>query len=180
MDLGAFSQIDSLNSIMKANNIVIPRLRGLRLMKDEQPVSNDDILRTADEIGHYECESACESHFQFNPAYFELSSETRKIKKKYLTDYGIRWDRVHGYKRKIFKYHIRKAKERTEAQYRIFNKYCGKDDVLYIHARIGGSNWSAYDGPELEKQPWFLEKVDDAFDSTYCDIYAKIEKGAGD
>ena len=46
--------------------------------------------------------------------------------------------------------------------------------MLCIHARIGGGNWSYYDGPELSKQPWFIEKVDDAFDSTYCDIYAKI------
>ena len=60
-------------------------------------------------------------------------------------------------------------------QFETFNKYCGRDDVLYIHARIGGGNWPYYDGPELSKQPWFIEKVDDAFDSTYCDIYAKIK-----
>ena len=59
-------------------------------------------------------------------------------------------------------------------QFNTWNKYVGRDDVLYIHARIGGNNWNYYDGPELARQPWFLEKVDDCFDSTYCDIYAKI------
>lgn len=58
----------------------------------------------------------------------------------------------------------------------LFNEYCGQDDVLYIHARIGGLNWNDFGGPELEKQPWFLDKVDDPFDSTYCDIYARIKK----
>ena len=55
----------------------------------------------------------------------------------------------------------------------MFNKYVGRKDILYIHARIGGGNWSYYHH-RVDKQPWFIEKVDDAFDSTYCDIYAKI------
>ena len=53
-------------------------------------------------------------------------------------------------------------------------------NVLYIHARIGGRNWETYGGKDLEKQPWFLEKVNDHFDGTYCDIYAKIEDRHGD
>ena len=28
---------------------------------------------------------------------------------------------------------------------------------------------------KLTEQPWYLERVDDSFDSTYCDIYAKIK-----
>lgn len=45
-----------------------------------------------------------------------------------------------------------------------------------IHARIGGtsdtSNWVSYGGPDnIATQPWFLEKVDDNWDPTYCDIY---------
>ena len=56
----------------------------------------------------------------------------------------------------------------------MWNKYAGKENVLYIHSRIGGGNWDYYGGNELSKQPWFLEKVDDCYDDTYCDIYAKI------
>ena len=44
-----------------------------------------------------------------------------------------------------------------------------------IHARIGGPNWEYYGGPLLKLEPWFLERVDDGFDNTYCDIYARIK-----
>jgi hypothetical protein len=47
-----------------------------------------------------------------------------------------------------------------------------------IHARIGGNNWEYYDGDEtVATKPWFLEKVDDEFDSTYCDIYVRFDEG---
>lgn len=69
-----------------------------------------------------------------------------------------------------------KTKNKLLDQFSTWNKYAGQEGILYIHARIGGNNWKAYGGPELKKQPWFLEKVDDAFDSTYCDIYAKIKE----
>lgn len=68
-----------------------------------------------------------------------------------------------------------KTKNKLLDQFSVWNKYAGQEGILYIHARIGGNNWKAYGGPELAKQPWFLEKVDDTFDSTYCDIYAKIK-----
>ena len=37
MDLFAYLQIEDLEKYLKDNNIEIPRLRGLRLMKDEEP-----------------------------------------------------------------------------------------------------------------------------------------------
>lgn len=57
-----------------------------------------------------------------------------------------------------------------------FNHYVGQEGVYMIHARIGGtgegSNWEYFGGPEeVATQPWFLEKVDDNWDCTYCDIY---------
>lgn len=85
-----------------------------------------------------------------------------------------RWDRIHGFKRKKLKFEIKKQKKAIEKQYEMFNKYCGRYDILYIHARIGGGNWSYY-RDQVINQPWFIEKVDDAYDSTYCDIYARIE-----
>lgn len=60
-------------------------------------------------------------------------------------------------------------------QIETFNKYVGEIDVIMVHARLGGSNWEFYDCQELEKQPWFIEKVDDSFDSTYCDIYIRLQ-----
>ena len=50
-------------------------------------------------------------------------------------------------------------------------KDCG--DILYAHARIGGCNWEYY-AEEVLMKPWFIEKCDDPWDSTYCDIYCKL------
>lgn len=180
MDLGAFAQIDNLNALMSCNGINVPRLRGLRLMSQEKMVSPDDIAKIVHNHAMCECESLCESDFRLNAFEFELSERTRRLKRKYLiynkdclTPIGIRWGCVHGKKRKAFKYVIKSATRRTNAQYAIFNRYCGCPDILYIHARIGGGNWPHY-GKEVKDQPWFICKVDDAFDSTYCDIYARL------
>ena len=40
MDLYAYAQIDELEEIMKANDIEVPRLRGVRLMSQEKPEYN--------------------------------------------------------------------------------------------------------------------------------------------
>lgn len=181
MDLGAYAQINDLKSIMANNDINIPRLRGLRLMSNEQPFSKDNMKKEAEMIGLYACESACESDFICNPCSFELSARTDKLKHKYLfykkqetlNPLGIRWDAIHGRKRKLFKYNMKMAERRVIKNRTVFNKYCGRTDILYIHARIGGGNWPYY-RKNVENQPWFIEKVDDCFDSTYCDIYAKI------
>lgn len=181
MDLGAYAQIEDLEQIMKDNNIDIPRLRGLRLMKNEEPITRASMEDHWEWIGIENCETLCRNGF--NPYYHgcELSWETDQIVNYYMTrnksdnPIGIRWDRVHGKKRKAFKYVLRKARDRVMLQDRMFNKYCGRDDVLYIHARIGAGNWGWYNCDEIVKnQPWFLEYCEDAFDCTYVDIYAKI------
>lgn len=184
MDLGAFSQIPNLSKIMTENGISIPRLRGIRLMKDEPPFTEESIQKMSKRIGLINCEFACRDNFSYRHWGSEYSERTNRLVKKYITydedlnRSGIHWERIHGKKRKLFKYLIKKADQRVRKNVSIFNKYCGRDDVLYIHARIGGFNWIRYGGPELEKQPWFLDKVDEPFDDTYCDIYAKITPSA--
>lgn len=186
MDLGAYAQIDDLSAIMKENNISVERLRGLRLMANEEPISDEKIEEQAAQIGFLNCESLCEANFVLDPWSFELSSRTNQIKKKYLIKneegsyVGVHWDRIHGKKRKAFKYVIKSARKRVWNNLSIFNKYCGRNDVLYIHARIGGGNWAYYGGSKITEQPWFLERVDDPFDGTYCDIYAKIKPIKGE
>lgn len=182
MDLGAYANIGDLNSIMQENGISIPRLRGIRLMKDEEPISQEEIEKRALRNGLSDCEQACCSKFTYHPFAYEFSERTRRLERRYLVKdedgyetIGIKWHRVHGKKRKLFKYLLKDARRREYAMWNAFNKYCGREDVLYIHARIGGGNWAFFDGPSLTRQPWFLEKVDDSFDSTYCDIYAKIK-----
>ena len=87
----------------------------------------------------------------------------------------IRWDAIHGKQRRILKTHIHNSVKRYIDQYSTWNKYAGRADVLYIHARIGGAvNWPYY-YQEVVNEPWFLEKVDDAWDCSYCDIYALIK-----
>lgn len=180
MDLGAYAQIGNLNALMARNGISVPRLRGLRLMSQEKLVSPDDIAKIAHDHAMCECESLCESGFRLNACCYEMSERTRRLRRKYLiyneehyTPVDVRWDRIHGKKRKAFKFAIKNATLRTYTQYTLFNRYCGCPDILYIHARIGGGNWSYY-GKEVKDQPWFICKVDDAFDSTYCDIYARL------
>lgn len=182
MDLGAYAQIEDLGEIMKENGISVPRLRGIRLMALEEPMTKEAEMIQAEHIGLYECECSCESEFMYDPICWTMSENTAKIKRKYLMynpeakfePMAIRWNNIHGKKRKLFKYNMKMARRRVHENFSVFNKYCGRNDVLYIHARIGGENWPHY-RKEVEHEPWFIEKVDDPFDSTYCDIYVRIK-----
>lgn len=181
MDLYAYAQIELFENVMKKNEIEVPRLRGLRLMSQEKP-EHDYIPK---DLEHEILQDWVASDFGKNRKYYTYSSRTSEITKllsypAYIDDdYGevrkINWKLLRRKEKKYLKLQIKQKIKKYRKQFETFNKYCGRDDVLYIHARIGGNNWSYYNGPELSKQPWFIEKVDDAFDSTYCDIYAKIK-----
>lgn len=41
MDLYAYTNIERLESLAEKNNIDIPRLRGYRLMSEEEPIKED-------------------------------------------------------------------------------------------------------------------------------------------
>lgn len=190
MDLGAYVQIEDLQKIADDNGIDIPRLRGYRLMKLEEPLSAEeinDMMKDAEidvledlccSVPFWNAKSNCRSY----------SYRTDRICESYLvknqnrndSDFrrytGIRWDRIHGKKRKVLKFEIKKQKQRIRNQYDMWNKYAGKEHVLYVHSRIGGRNWDFFGGNELVKQPWFLDRVDDSFDRSYCDIYALIKE----
>ena len=43
MDLGAFSQINTLNTVLDAVGVNIKRLRGLRLMRFEAPITEQEL-----------------------------------------------------------------------------------------------------------------------------------------
>lgn len=182
MDLGACIQISDLEEIAKQNGIEIPRLRGYRLMKNEKPVSQEKIKQMQKDCEIYIVENLCEAlPFWSASAIAEISIRTDYIKKHFLVenkdgDYvGIRWDRIHGWKRKILKFEIKKQKRVIQRQFDMWNKHAGRSDVLYIHSRMGGGNWDSYDKKlEITRQPWFLDRIDDCWDSTYCDFYAKI------
>jgi hypothetical protein len=195
MDIGAYIQIEDLSKVARANGIEVPRLRGYRLMVNERAVSSNEIAKM---LAYQElniCERACYSEPRFRPDSncSEYSSATARLRKKYCIyetrkdkdsegcehSYkevvGFRWHLIHGKNRKAIKFAIKKGRKAVIKQLQTFNKYVGREDVLYIHARIGGGNWGYFGGPDVARQPWFLEKVDDYFDDTYCDIYAKID-----
>lgn len=187
MDLGAYMNISELDEIAKENGIEIPRIRGYRLMKNENSISKEEIKEIQDKSIVEVAESLCEAvpFWNSKPEYHEYSTWTNILKDYYLVknkndNYpkytGIRWDRIHGWKRKILKFEIKKRKKRIQNQYDIWNKYAGAENVLYIHSRMGGWNWKEYDKKNnILNQPWFLDRVDDYFDSTYCDFYARIK-----
>ena len=173
MDLYAYAQIENLEEIAKKNCIDIPRLRGYRLMKNEDPVSQDKIdeLKRKCEVDVIEYLCAARPFWRSHPEYRMWDGYVDYLKEYYCTknsngEYdGIRWDRIHGEKRKIQK------------QFDVWNKYAGRKGVLYIHSRMGGNNWKYYEHKaDITNQPWFLDRVDDHWDSTYCDFYAKIEE----
>lgn len=180
MDLVAYAQIEDLEEIAKLNGIEVPRLRGYRLMKDEKPDAWDYGNKEVECV-----EALCEAEPFWDPnsCCSTFDSRTDYLKDFYLEKIidedgykkytSVRWDRIHGWKRKVLKTFIHNEKRKVEKQRTAWNKYAGRDDVLYIHARIGGGNWPYYHS-YVDTQPWFLEKVDDCYDSTYCDIYAKI------
>ena len=179
MDLGAYAKIDDLSQIMEDNGISVPRLRGLRLMSEEKPLTKEELEEQINDQWLWQCEKLCCSQFQLNAHWMDLNYKTSQIEQYYLIKKngdtnGVRWNVLHGKKRKLFKFARKLVAKRVLKQYEIFNKYCGQEGILYIHARIGGDNWNYFGGPELAKQPWFIEKVDDAFDCTYCDIYARV------
>lgn len=187
MDLGAYAQIENLGEIAKKNGIEVPRLRGYRLMKDEEPVDISEMV-VKKNIAIDCVDNLCGSRpfWNANAFSYEFSSWTDYLKEHYLVagrdengykEYtDVRWNRIHGWKRKVLKTYIHNEIKRRTKQWELWNKYAGRDDILYVHARIGGGNWPDYHD-QVDTKPWFLEKVDDSFDSTYCDIYAKIKAG---
>lgn len=113
MDLVAYANIDYLDEIAKKNNIEVPRLRGYRLMKEEEPI---DIKK---EVNEAEIAIDCVKNLCTSEPFWEphsschtLSSYTDYLKDFYLVKVGhdysdIRWDRIHGQKRRILKtYHL--------------------------------------------------------------------------
>lgn len=184
MNLKAYSQIEDLMPVLQSTGIEIPRLRGLCLMKNEEPVSETDLDEILHSMEILAVQNLCESFpaWDFYSCCSEYCPATdRRIKKYMILDkdkdpIGIRWDRIHGKKRKTAKYAIKQYKKDVIDNVNVFNKYAGRDDILFVHARIGGDNWNYFNGPSIvASHPAFLEKIDDYFDSTYCDIYLKID-----
>lgn len=183
MDLFAYTQIEDLEEILKRQNINVPRLRGLRLMKDENIVSEEQMAEMIhDDILNIVCRII--EHGSLN-CWSSWKDDTRNdilIRKNVVHEWGIerevvgyRWNKIHGKKRKWIKFEIKQTKKRVKKQYEMWNRYVGQD-VLYVHSRCGGDNWNYFGANKLLIHPDFLDRCDDYWDGTYCDIYFKIKK----
>lgn len=181
MDLNAYSKIDGLLSILKDINVNIPRLRGLDLCKDMERYTEEEIKLNTALISSETFKDVITSRWCRSRWYCYGSKMKRNIEKygtkTMIDEYHIvipNFNKIHGRHRKVLKFEIKKAVKRFQVHRKTWDKYCGRDDVIRVHARLGGSNWYSYDCQILEKHPAFLEKVDDFWDNTYCNIYFKI------
>ena len=176
MDLGAYAQIDSLDSVAKANGIDVERLRGYRLMKDCEAYSDEeiaDLLRKLE--GKYWLMYSNMNEDWYDHPEKEYQDGYRPATWNRLTDVGPvkgdpEWktDKFRIIRISIFK-ELSMLRTRHKRQMTLWNRYVGKDDVLYVHSRCG-EGWRKYRDKE-----WFIDGCLDTFDPTYCDIYARIK-----
>lgn len=156
MDLGAYIQIESLERIAEANGIEVERVRGYRLMGESEAYSDEEIAKSIKNM---------------EGSYWWINSNTNEDwfdhpEEEYQDGYRpARWNKMTiGIFKELSMLRARHKRQRT-----LWNRYVGKDDVLYIHSRCG-EGWRKYKDKE-----WFIDGCLDAFDPTYCDIYARIE-----
>lgn len=171
---------------METKGFDIPRLRGLRKMECIAPMTDAEYKQLIQRRrgDGYEYALAVRPKWTLKPRYSEYSSETRRMEKKFLIKdgyqtTGVRWGLIHGKRRKAVKYWGKYYTRHAKAQYDMWNRYAGRNDVMYISARIGTGNWSDFHWSQYTNEPWFIDAIDDTFDETYCDIYVKIDPKTG-
>ena len=77
MDLYAYAQIPIYEEIAKENGIEIPRLRGYRLMSEEEPFSDEAIREMKKESEIEVVENLCEGtpFWSENPVFYSICDE---------------------------------------------------------------------------------------------------------
>ena len=180
MDLGAYIQIEDLENIAKKNGIVIPRCRGYRLMKEEEPVDEQTIQEITLSIFISEVQDIITEEKQYGITMYRCMEDQEKLLYFVLDDTGcpidVNMHNFHGKLRNKLKIRKHLIEKTVRRQWDMWNRYVGKDNILYIHAKQGRTNWSNTTWQNFQKKEWFLEAIDDSFDSCYCDIYAKIKE----
>ena len=188
MDIGAYARIDDLSKILASTGVDIPRLRGLRLMATEEKISEEEIkeMNASADVDAVEdlvrsCPpwsvgSDCHSYCLRTDKNLRRLLVYTNDESGYDRPTAVRWEKIHGKRRKKIKLLTKTQAKRIRKSMDTFNKYAGRKDVLYVHARIGGNNWVFFGGQKVAEHTAFIERVDDWFDSTYCDIYLKVDE----
>ena len=196
MDLYAYGQKDELGRLAEANGISVPRLRGYRLMEWEEAYPQEELAKALEGmVGTYwwmdskDCDPEWFDHPEemyrsgYRPpcipkgrgVYIWMSDdpEDTRVRRTIVTSHFQR---------------IGMLRARFKRQYMLWNRYAGQKGVLYIHSRMGGRGIADCDyhdgqggvlfpeGWDVRDQSWFLDVCADAFDPTYCDIYARIKE----
>lgn len=183
MDLYAYSQIEDLEDILKDLNIVVPRLRGVRLMKISKSVSQEEIEKRIKETKVKNCvqwlrERSWNCWSSWNENKKHPSFIYGKVFNEYTKEYeieviDINYSKIKRKDMNIIKLKNKEDENRIRKDFELWNKYCGKD-VLYVHTRGGGGNRIGCRTDEIKQHPLYLDDCDDSFDSTYCSIYFDI------
>jgi len=170
--------IENLDEVAKANGIEVPRLRGYRLMRNQHVWTGEEIAKEIVEELDHTYRSLCDIAVRMAEDAMEHD----------LGAYGADKSCLSLYERQCGGF-----EKRFRAQIEMWNRYAGRDDVLFIHSRMGyplESHWDSKNKEtvvdrDLRNEPWFLDWVPDAYDETYIDIYARIDpsklpKGEGE
>lgn len=147
MDLYATGQMkdNNLDKVLEEHGIKIPSIRGVRIMADEEYLSDKDIEKSCRYV-------YCKTKKLYTPdKYWHPATDKRQARAL------ARWYSRNAYK-----------------QLTAYNKHVKEEGVWMVHARVSDNSWIANGGRDIEKQPWFIERVKDGMDATYCDIYVRV------
>ena len=147
MDLYATGQMrdNNLDKVLEEQGIKIPSIRGVRIMADEDYVSDKDIEKSCRYV-------YCKTKKLFTPdRYWHPATDKRQARAL-----------------------ARRSSRIAYRQLTAYNKHVKEKGVWMVHARVSDNSWIANGGRDIEKQPWFIERVKDGMDATYCDIYVRV------
>jgi len=180
MDLEAYVNIPKFEKFVEEQGIKINRVRGYRLMKDEKPITKDEMYEIVEHNLPYILESILTRRYdpKLGFCYYAGYMSNNQEKKYFIQvdeyEKKINWKNIHGKLRKKLKYEQKCLAKAVFTQWNMWNKFCG-ENILYIHAKQGIYNWSDTWRKDYENEEWYLDSCDDAFDNCYADIYAKIK-----
>lgn len=176
-----------LVTYLENNGVKVPRMHNVELCKELTPYNDGEVL-----LNLYMFESNVLSDLLasgWTNNFFCYGRRFKKAVKKYAKKYVYSsdgndyhflapiWDNIHGKHRKILKFEFKKMNKQFNKYREAWDRYAGRSDVIVVRARIGGSNWISYDGKfTIASKPIFLEKVDDPYDNTFCNIYFKFSE----
>lgn len=150
-------------------------IQDIRFMRDEELYSEESIQDTINRNDMSVIKHLVMSKWSYNPKRFlglfpELFKKYIDYDRFKKTGKGIIWENIHGKKRRVAKYETKKFHKSIRNQYETYNKYVGRDDVLYFHTILNNEQYN-----KLCSSSSYIEDVADWFDPRYRDMYFKAD-----